>query len=294
MASFKKVETAIVDAKYEGRIKVYLESAEDVSILGDRWFSDKLDKLRFVSAENEESGGGGCQAVIAKVKEALQQNIRAFGIIDRDFLLSTGDLNLFWEMDDDKFHATKPYGDHIYILRRWELENYLLRPDAIYNEIRRRLLREPSFGVSIDTIFQYSTDIIQITALTTFSITNGKTIDQNFGFELSGTELTEKINKYLHKNYTNPKDIDRHFEKIRCFDVDNKTSEERWERISRILDGKKSLRILCGRLAKDFNIPGMTHWQEVRGCLANNIASNGLIDKELKNLIDEISSTSLA
>lgn len=39
MASFKQVQTEYVDAKYEGGVKVYLESAEDVRIFRDHWFS---------------------------------------------------------------------------------------------------------------------------------------------------------------------------------------------------------------------------------------------------------------
>ena len=58
MASFKKVQVKLVDAKYEGGIKVFLESAENVRIFSDHWFSHKQDKLRFVSAEGDQSGGG--------------------------------------------------------------------------------------------------------------------------------------------------------------------------------------------------------------------------------------------
>lgn len=118
MASFKTVQTAVVDAKYEGGIKVFLESAEDVRIFSEHWFSHKQDKLRFVSAEGEQIGGGGCQVVISKVHEANSQNIQAYGIVDRDVLLSDAKLDLFWETDDAKFYAAQPYGENIHVLRR--------------------------------------------------------------------------------------------------------------------------------------------------------------------------------
>jgi len=85
---------------------VFLESAEDVRIFNDHWFSNKQDKLKFVSAEGDKSGGGGCRVVIAKVAEEASQNIKVHGIVDRDVLLSDADASnndLFWETDDAIF-----------------------------------------------------------------------------------------------------------------------------------------------------------------------------------------------
>lgn len=293
MASFKKVETTIVDAKYEGRIKVYLESAEDVRIFSEHWFSDKQDKLRFVSAEGEQSGGGGCQVVISKVEEANKQNIQAYGIVDRDVLLSDKKLDIFWETNDPKFHAAKPYGEKIHVLRRWELENYLLQPDAFTSEVSRRVSRSPSPIVSEDIFLSQADELIQVTALTTFSVRQGKNSpNPGFGIQSTGEELTKEIDKFLKKQFPEivDPDISNDANKIIAFDNDDVNSSERWEGLSRILDGKKSLMRLCRYLSDSLGIESIRHWEEMRGCLANAIASKDTIDHELKDLMDDIGS----
>lgn len=295
MASFKKVETALVDAKYEGGIKVFLESAEDVRIFSEHWFSHKQDKLRFVSAEGEQSGGGGCNAVIIKVDEANKQNIQAYGIVDRDVLLAHAKFDLFWETDDDIFHTAKPYGENIHVLRRWELENYLLQPEAFAYEVSRRVSRSPAPDISAETFLTQADDIVQVTALTTYSVANGqKSPNPAFGTKIpSGSDLSKEIEKFLSKQFPTHPDISGDAEKIKAFDQNGATPAERWERLSRILDGKKSLVRLCQYISTSLSLNSVGHWEEMRGCLANVIASKGRIAPELVNLIDAIGSKAL-
>jgi hypothetical protein len=294
MASFKKVETSVVDAKYEGGIKVYLESAEDVRIFSEHWFSDKQDKLRFVSAEGEQSGGGGCKVVITKVEEANNQNIKAYGIVDRDVLLADAKFDLFWETDDVKFHAERPYGENIHVLGRWELENYLLQPEAFAYEVSRRISRSPAPGISAETFLEQANDIVQVTALTTYLVAHCQTSPKTaFGTDSnSSSDLSIKINDHLKKKFPPPAcpDISEDAEKIRSFDQSNANPAERWERLSRILDGKKSLMRLCRYISTSLNLSSVDHWEEMRGCLANIIASKDRIDHELISLIDDIRS----
>ncbi|MGY6274091.1 hypothetical protein [Methylomonas sp. MgM2] len=294
MASFKKVETTVVDAKYEGGIKVFLESAEDVRIFSEHWFSHKQDKLRFVSAEGEQAGGGGCMAVINKVSDANSQKIEAYGIVDRDVLLSNANLDLFWETDDAKFHDAQPYGEKIHVLRRWELENYLLQPEAFAYEISRRISRSPAPDISAESFLAQVDDIVQVTALTTYLVANRQTSPKTaFGTDTnSSAELSTKINDHLRKKFPPPAcpDISNDAEKIKAFDRSGATPVERWERLSRILDGKKSLMRLCRYISTSLSLSSIDHWEEMRGCLANIIASKGTIDQELVNLIDEIGS----
>jgi len=292
MASFKQAKTALLDAKYERRIRVFLESAEDVRIFSDHWFSHKQDKLRFISAEGEQIGGGGCKVVINKVAEANQQAIKAYGIVDRDVLLGDAKLDLFWEADDDKFHTTKPYGDRIHVLRRWELENYLLQPEAFAEEAARRVARSPAPTVSAETFLELADDLVQLTALTTCLVANGKG-QPNTGFGVQASDssaLVEEINRFLKNQFTGqtPPDFMNDVEKLRTFDCRNVTPEQRWERLSRILDGKKSLMRLCNKLGKRVGLESIKHWEEMRGCLANIIVSRQTIDPELLALIDGI------
>lgn len=295
MASFKQVQAEFVDAKYEGGIKVFLESAEDVRIFSEHWFSDKQDKLCFVSAEGDQSGGGGCQVVISKVREADTHNIKAFGIVDRDVLLSDRKLDLFWETDDAIFHAGKPYGDKIYVLRRWELENYLLQPEAFSAEVSKRISRSPAPTISAQTLLDQSEDIIKVTALTTISVANDKASPSpGFGSQSSGSNLDDEIRRHLSKQFPDndypnrDNDFKADIDKIRRFDQTHGSSEDRWNKLSRILDGKKSLMRLCQYLSKNHGIKGISEWEEMRGCLANVIASKGAIDDELQTYIDSL------
>ncbi len=141
MASFKSLSTDFIGSQYEGGVKIFLESGEDVRIFCDHWFADRQDKIRFESAEEGATGSGGYNAVLRKVEQALDQRLTAFGIIDRDVLLADEKPDLFWETDDGKFESTVPYGDRIHVLRRWELENYLLKPKAVSAELACRVSR---------------------------------------------------------------------------------------------------------------------------------------------------------
>ena len=295
MPSFKKVQAEFVDDKYEGGTKVFLESAEDVRIFSDHWFSDKQDKLRFVSAEGDQSGGGGCQVVISKVNEVNARDIKAYGIVDRDVLLADKKLDLFWEADDTRFHATQPYGDKIYVLRRWELENYLLQSEAFSTEVSKRVSRSPAPKISAQTLLDQSEDIIKLTALTTISVTNGKASPSpSFGSQSSGSNLDDEIRKHLNKQFPDndypnkDDDFKDNIYKIRGFDQTQGSSEDRWNKLSRILDGKKSLVRLCQYLSKNHGIKGISQWEEMRGCLANVIASRSSIDIELVDFIDSL------
>ncbi|MBT9096909.1 hypothetical protein KFZ76_04175 [Methylovulum psychrotolerans] len=285
MASFKNIP--LVDAKYEGGIKVYLESAEDVRIFSDHWFSHKQDKLRFVSAEDGPLGGGGCRVVISKVAAANGQAIKAYGIVDRDVLLADADA-LFWETDDAAFHAARPYGDKVHVLRRWELENYLLKPEAFAKEVARRVSREPVPVVSATTFLAQADDIVQVTALTTLSVANGKASPKPaFGTNLPpGSDLSQEIAKHLQKQALGADDLAEDVGKIEAFGRDCRSLEEKWDKLSRLLDGKKCLVRLCHYLSKGLGVVSLSHWEEVRGCLANNMASQ--IDQELLTFIDSI------
>ncbi len=293
MASFKQVQAEFVDARYEGGTRVFLESAEDVRIFSDHWFGHKQDKLRFVSAEGDQSGGGGCQAVISKVQEAKSQDIKAYGIVDRDTLLSDQNFDLFWETDDIKFHAAQPYGDAIHVLRRWELENYLLHPTAFSEEVSKRVSRSPAPIISAQIFLDQSEDIIKLTALTTISVAHGKTSPQpGFGSQCSGADLDSEINKHLNNQLGEHSNRNSDFEKdanrIKAFCQETDNTENKWNALSRILDGKKSLMRLCQYLAKSHGIKGINQWEEMRGCLANVIASKELIDMELRDLIERL------
>ena len=289
MSSFKKLPSDTLDSKYEAGIKVIMESEEDVSIFRDHWFPRYQHKLRFESAEDGNIGGGGCGAVRRKVDDARARRLSAFGIVDRDTLLSDGKTDIFWETDDANFSAAQPYGNFIHVLRRWELENYLLRSEAFSAEIRRRDLRARPVIESQTLLSQHEDDLVDLTALTTFMMSqNEKSPNTGFGLDSSGQQLKDKIGTHLGSKLPGRgySDLDSDVSKIFTFSEGHQAPDKRWERLTRILDGKKALNRICVRLGEEHDIKGFKQWEEMRGCLANQIASLRLIDNELEVAVE--------
>lgn len=130
MASLKNnklASTGGVLGRYDGKPKVYLEGDSDVNIYAHRWFRDKCDQLDFKTPE----GATGCAAVRASVVAEQTNGIQAFGILDRDVLQSENLWDLLWETDDDAFLGSRPFGEHLRVTLLWELESYLISPQAV-------------------------------------------------------------------------------------------------------------------------------------------------------------------
>ena len=73
MSAFKKVKTPErLLWKQRGGVVVFLESEDDYEIIAKRWFFDEGADLLFEPADRHEpdTGGGGCEAVIALVAGA--------------------------------------------------------------------------------------------------------------------------------------------------------------------------------------------------------------------------------
>ncbi len=98
---------------------VFLEGKDDVEVF-KTWFSEDLDNIYFHDA-------GGCQNVEIFLNETLAQSSKKqiYGIIDRDFRTEQ-DVNASLN------NGTK----HLFILKRYALENYLLEPFAVWEELR--------------------------------------------------------------------------------------------------------------------------------------------------------------
>ncbi|MDD5033541.1 MAG: hypothetical protein PHE55_02180 [Methylococcaceae bacterium] len=294
MGSFKDLSSDFIGSRYEGGVKVILESEEDVRIFCEHWFAHYQDRLRFESAEEGGKGGGGCSAVLRKVEEARNQHLSVFGIVDRDILLSDEKPEIFWETDDEKFHEAKPYGDLICVLRRWELENYLLKPEALSSELARRVTRSPAPSVNSETLLNLEDDLVDVTALTTFMVDNQlKSPNPGFGQDHSGQELRDDIERHMNKALPGKgyNHLSENICRIKAFAENVHDPDRRWDRLTRALDGKKVLNRVCGYLRASHKIESLRYWEEMRGCLADRIASLKLIDEELVEVVKHFAST---
>lgn len=86
------------------------------------WYRERLSEVEFFTPEVPRGGSG----VVHLLNEVLAQSVRgrAFGIIDRDF------------RDDSEIEAAlqNPVA-RLFILRRYDIENYLFEPEAICEQL---------------------------------------------------------------------------------------------------------------------------------------------------------------
>jgi len=284
MPSFKQLQdNETVDNAYSGKVIVYLESEEDLQIIKERWFFDEGKELEFKSADTGQ--GGGCLQVINQVNKEREKGIPAFGIVDRDILMTQKKWHLWWEVDDQKFQETKPFGDYIFVLRRWEIENYLLGPKELEIVLSDKAFRSPrKDNEVVQQLLNEAENLKVLSAATILSSEHGQALNKGVGFGQSGQKLKDAVEKYL-SNHLSPDICDKlsvYIQKIEHFAQGHTTQTiQRWERLNRLLDGKRTLQrldLLHTREGKN----------DQRATLARHIRINNQIDPELKNYVEEL------
>ncbi|SEH04476.1 Uncharacterised protein [Candidatus Venteria ishoeyi] len=256
------------------------------------------EQISFESAEPQiGEGGGGCTQVIEQVEQYRSQGFTAFGIVDRDILLSksANEENaekadqyetLFWQTDDNQFLATQIFGEHIHVLKRWELESYLLKPEALQARIKSKKLSQNV--MSVDEVTQALIDnednFITVTILSTYAANMlGKNSSDKFEVQNHGEVLETKVKNQLGINGSN--DFYIHYDKIKLFAEQEDNISIRWDKLSRLLDAKRVLY----RFEKNNMFNGIfKDMESERGDLADFIKNKPLIDTELIDFIDHI------
>lgn len=275
--SFKNIgKEAIVPESTDG-IKIYLESTDDQYILRN-WFStfNFYDKLSFESV-SETRGDGGCQLVLKKVENS---QLKAFGIVDRDILLADPNFqdSLWWEIEDEVFLSQKPYGEKIFVLHRWELENYLLHPQALAALVaEKRLNAETSATDIAKLLYDHEDNMVAVTLLSTIS---PERIRVQVLRDKSGDELKQAIQERLQ---VNPDIIESEQMKIKQFAENEQDFILRWHRLSRLLDGKRIMHRI-----DDLLFSGKVKLESERGALGRHVATHKLIDSALINWLEGI------
>lgn len=290
MSSFKDVAQQFdVPSIYEGGIKVFVESNDDLAIFRDKWFFEYKDTISFESAsDGQGDGDGGCSRVVALVNDFDEDARTAYGIVDRDILLHDDHREyrdtLWWETDDDTFHQAKPFGEQIHILRRWELENYLLKPQAIATWLKDKLCSPHEQQCSADDLLRDEDDLINISCLNILAIENDKSAPgEKFGRGKHGAELQKDILNHL--DVATDK-LDAHSSKIKAFAEDEEELANRWDKLSRLLDGKRVMHRLSDKLRNNIDPKnkGLDLYVD-RAFLAEFIKNGNLIDRELHEMI---------
>ncbi|MBF0162576.1 MAG: hypothetical protein HQL88_09840 [Magnetococcales bacterium] len=282
----------VIGKNYSNRVVLYLESTEDLEVLQERWFRGWGEWIQFESVSMSVGGGGGGGAqVCQKVGTARQNRSCAFGIVDRDTLLNgrvAGNprWEAFFETDHAAFDAARHLGEYVKVLRRWEMENYLLHPEAIRELIEDSV--HPRSPCSPNATAQYLLDLseeaIVLTAANLVLIAQGaNSLSHQFGIQFSAVAhlLAAVLTHAQNTGSTvSVQDIQGQCSKIRNFlRDDTEDSEGQWNQLNHLIDGKIFLTRFCKRC-------GLKDPQQLR--LARRIAELGLIDPEIQEFMEEL------
>jgi len=291
MGSFKTQGTTISE-EYEGMgaTTVYLESSDDEYLIGTKWFSNLKDRIHFVSISgSEQKGDGGCRRVINRVKEALGHGLTAYGIVDRDVLLADPDFHdsLWWEVDDTAFAAANPYGETIFVLHRWEIENYLLLPEAM-EQLHKDKFRNVPPSLSppeiAERLIANEEDFIAVSLFSTLHhalcIPGKKQAALPHSLGISGEALKQNVKTETQCDDTQFAD---HEAGIRKFAEAETDAMARWNRLSRLLDGKR-----ISHRIEELLFDKKVIIEKEMGFLASFIANLGLIDSSLTSWLNSV------
>jgi hypothetical protein len=184
-------------------------------------------------------------------------NPKVVGLLDRDALMREKRWDALFETDNDNFRAaTANLADGLYVLTRWEIENYLFDLAAV-----SRLFL--NFKVSTISDEDSLLDKMIEAALGELNITAGwctahdNEVSQNAGPEPCADvhALDELVRKWLENHIPQ---YDEHLVKVKAFDPgDAVEKNERLAALLRMVDGKRFILRLQRRWMRFNNDPSL-------------------------------------
>lgn len=271
-------------ARYGGVPVIYVESDEDHYIYGECWFKECLSRVEFKPATSQ-CGFGGCSAVTTAVGKERAAGNSAWGIVDRDVVMSRDLWNLVHETDDAQYERTQPFGAKIKVLRRWEIENYLV--DAIALEkCQAELNCQPSRPDQdvIQEILDHCQALVPHAAITatyhefkknapgdgcTNKFATRTDVDTNIRSTMFSSLPSTAVGRYNH-----------HIPLVDAFDIANGAPKDRVTAMLRRVNGKAMLqRFSFAHKIQNINIKGL---------LANRIKENNRVPEEIIRFIEEV------
>lgn len=281
MASFNDVNSEeLVDRSYAGKKVVYLESEEDVQVFRERWFIDRGQFVDFFAVS--EPGRGGCNDVITRVATDRAANIDAWGVVDRDALASKGEWDAFFDTDDEHFASRNALGEYVLVLKRWEMENYLLHPEVIEQHVADIKSRSPRpVEQVVEELFDILCCKLPLVAANMLLNSYGRTaLPHNFGHSGSCSALLDNVARRLEKEGLGDV-FEECLERITSFGGGHAPRTlDHWFALTRMVDGKMALKWI------------RTHYHlqdECRFIWARSIRERGMlpdvIDPSLWNLV---------
>lgn len=262
-------------------IRLYVEGITDREILLDRWLAKSRDlrtsfpevlavaKDQSNTARLHGAEGGGCKQVLKRVEEDLEDRaVLAMGLLDRDVLLSQDHIEFFLEADDQAFaeRVVEVFDtrlrERIWVLPRWELENYLLLDlDKMWEVYRDNMRKGDAHGAPTgrgevaEAFLSLAAESLPLVARSLLLTKRGRGIRSTpaLGGASGRDEMRERVVADLVQSLGEKAEVvgtelDRWESRLQAFatsDVDR--AEHRWERLSRVVDGKWMLHRISSR-----------------------------------------------
>lgn len=266
-------------ARYGGVPVIYVESEEDRHVFGDCWFRDRLSKVEFKPASSV-AAASGCNAVISAVSEELKAGNAAWGIVDRDTIMAHNNWALLHETDDSVYESAKPFSAAIKVLRRWEMESYLVDGEAL-EHFRSCFAKQTPRQLS--DVYQELHDHCQ--ALAPHAAINAVLHANNEkglgdGYTNRFTSRNDVENDIRNVQFPRlpssaPAEYSQHLAQVDAFDYPKATAEQRVDGLLRRVHGKAVLQ----RFRAINKIP------ELDGVLAKRIEEQGRVPVEIADFV---------
>lgn len=240
MAGFDKHgdTTRLVDS-FRDMIIILVEGPTDVDFL-QRMFPGIEAEIRFESV-------GGCKNMKKDLKERRTNSPRIYGILDRDALRSYGQWSEFFEIGDDIFMQTTR-ANGLYILTRWEIENYLIDPTAV-RQLFSAWKEDADEDALLDRMLETAFAELHMTAGCCAAFVCEVRESTGPAACADAHALPNLVKAWIEKDFSHAiGDYEGHLSKILAFDPGASVSKrERLVAILRMVDGKRFIERLQRR-----------------------------------------------
>jgi hypothetical protein len=253
------------------RIKVFLEGKDDFALFSMYWFPEEKDKVEFCKAEDGPVKQSGCRGVLANVRHQRESTgTQAFGIVDRDALLTENLFSEVSETDDQAFLENNlQRNPYVYCTLFWEIENYLIAAREM-EQIRCDSQNHPEPCRPEDIVNQelreHCDALVPHSAINACRHEYGK-VKVNDG-STNEHETRAEVDAFFRENLlasAAPEEVQRYeqwVDSVLAFDDANKADHERTRLMQRRIHGKALLQ----RFFRRRNIQNEVRWHLARQC----------------------------
>lgn len=236
MPSFNEVgETTTLIHLHGDTIVVLVEGGSDVEFL-ERMFPGMKGEIRFEEV-------GGCPRMKKRLHEERRLNPKVIGLLDRDALMREKRWGELFETDNDNFKTTT-WVDGLYVLTRWEIENYLFEISALYRLFRNwRSAEFPDEEALLDRMIETALGELHITAGWCTAHVNGVKQETAPNPWVDASALEDQVRKWIERHAPSAlAEYDGHLARVKRFDEGGTVGKrERLAALLRMVDGKRLL-----------------------------------------------------